>query len=118
MAVRACRAMARARSRVARVVAAAGILGAISLALPGASPLAPVAAEAHPPCFGDSPVGDANGCVFAGLYATRRACRRHGRRALRADPYPNLDWEHFHCRQLNGPSNVWALNLYDLGHPG
>jgi hypothetical protein len=118
MVVRACRAVARGRSRVALVVAATAMVGAIGLVSPAGSPVAPVAAEAHPPCFSDSPVGDANGCVFAGLYATRKACRKHGRRALRADPYPNLDWEHYHCRQLNGPSNVWALNLYDLGHRG
>jgi hypothetical protein len=116
MALWAGRALVSAATRIALVVAIALTLTLLGVARSPGALLGPGSAEAHARCYSPSPTGE--NCVFAGHYGTRKACRRHGRRALRAEPWPRLDWEHYHCWQVNGPSNVWALNLYDLGRPG
>jgi hypothetical protein len=84
------------------------LLGALQ---PAGTVMGPSSVAAHPVC--------GNKCFHRSVYETLGACRRAGERALRADPYPRLDWEHYHCikgQTREGP--VYQLHLWDLGSPG
>jgi hypothetical protein len=98
------------RRRLALLLAVIFALTLLAALQPADTVMGPSSAAAH----------DCNNNCFAGkFYETLSGCRRAGERALRADPYPNLDWEHYHCVRLDtreGP--VYRLFLYDLGAPG
>ena len=97
--------------RLALLLAAIFAFALLNALQPADTVTGPSSAEAHPVC--------GSKCWASRFYDTLRGCRRAGERALRADPYPNLDWEHYHCARLQtreGP--VYRLLLWDLGQPG
>jgi hypothetical protein len=59
-------------------------------------------------------------CFASKFYETKSGCQRAGESSLAAKPYPNLDWEHYHCDGLQtlGGNWVYRLYLWDLGNPG
>lgn len=95
------------------VLLVAGILAFMLLGAlqPAGTVMGPSSVAAHEVC--------GSNCFHSQVYGTLSACRRAGERALRADPYPRLDWEHYHCIKgytRDGP--IWQLHLWDLGEPG
>jgi hypothetical protein len=97
--------------RIALLLAAVLVFTLMSIVQPPNTIVGPSSAAAHPTC--------GNKCFAGKYYETLRGCRTAGERALRADPYPNLDWEHYHCRKLpTGEGPMYRLLLWDLGAPG
>ena len=90
-----------------------------SAVLPAGTVVGPSSAAAMD--CGRSCIDECGDKCFAGqVYETLSGCRRAGERALQADPYPNLDWEHYHCDGVQTRTGNWVYQLYlwDLGAPG
>jgi hypothetical protein len=100
------------------LIFAFAVLMASSALLPAGTIAGPSAAAAHP-CGKTCTDECGSKCFAEKLYETREGCRRAGERALRADPYPRLDWEHYHCDPAKtGDGWVYGLFLWDMGKPG